>query len=123
MLKRYADFKRGLMEDDLRFEMLGLAVKGVTGEKKVSQKTVSKLDAWISRQKQQLTAPGDNSLHRGIESFDPVWPEVYTAYDRLLQERGLADFEDLIFICFRLFSKDAALLEQVRQQYKLYFCG
>lgn len=124
-LKRYADFKRGLMEDDLRFEVLGLAVKAVTGENKVPKKTVSKIDAWISLQKQQLKVPGDESLHDAedsvLEDFDPVWPEVYKTYDRLLQERSLADFEDLIFICFRLFSKDAALLERVRQQYTYIF--
>jgi len=125
MLKRYSDFKRGLMEDDLRFEMLGMAVKEVTGEKKVLKRTVSKLDAWISRQKQQLKEPGDESqgeaANNPIENFDPVWPGVYKTYDHILQERGLADFEDLIFICFRLFSRDAVLLEQVRQQYKFIF--
>jgi DNA helicase-2/ATP-dependent DNA helicase PcrA len=125
MLKRYSDFKRGLMEDDLRLEMLGLAAKEVTGEKKVPRKTVSKLDAWISRQKQQLKAPGDerqgDAVNNPIEDLDPVRSEVYKAYDRILQERGLADFEDLIFICFRLFSKDAVLLEQVREQYKFIF--
>jgi DNA helicase-2/ATP-dependent DNA helicase PcrA len=125
MLKRYSDFKRGLMEDDLRLEVLGLAVKAVTGEKKVPKRIVSKLDAWISRQKQQLKKPGDErqggAADNAIEDFDPIWPEVYRAYDRILQERGLADFEDLIFICFRLFSKDEALLEQVREQYKFIF--
>ncbi|WP_035235545.1 UvrD-helicase domain-containing protein [Desulfobacter vibrioformis] len=125
LLKQYSDFKRGLMEDDLRFEMLGLAFKAVTGEKKVPQKTVSKLDAWISRQKQQFKEPYDDTLGDAASSskdgFDPVWPGVYQTYDQMLQERGLADFEDLIFICFRLFSRDAALLEQVRHRYKFIF--
>ena len=125
MLKRYSNFKRGLMEDDLRMEMLAQAVKEVTGEKKVPKKTVLKLDAWISRQKQQLKEPGDESqgdaVNNPIEDFDPIRPDVYKTYDRILQERGLVDFEDLIFICFRLFSRDAALLEQVRQQYKFIF--
>ncbi|WP_020586011.1 UvrD-helicase domain-containing protein [Desulfobacter curvatus] len=125
MLKRYSDFKRGLMEEDLRFEMLGMAMKAVTGEKKVLKRTVSKLDAWISRQKQQLKEPGDkhqeDAVDNGLEEFDPVWTGVYKTYDQMLEERGLVDFEDLIFICFRLFSRDAALLEQVRQQYKFIF--
>ncbi|WP_321495284.1 UvrD-helicase domain-containing protein [uncultured Desulfobacter sp.] len=125
MLKRYSEFRRGLMEEDLRFDMLKLAVKEVTGDKKVLQKTVAKLDAWISRQKQQLKEPfhemSKDDERPGIEDFDPVWPKAYQAYDRILQERGLADFEDLIFICFKLFSRDAALLEQVRHQYKFIF--
>ncbi len=125
MLKRYSDFKRGLMEDELRLEVLGQAAKAVIGEKKVTRKTVSKLDAWINQQKQQLKEPGDepqkNFDGHPIEDFDPVWPRVYKTYDQMLQERGLADFEDLIFLCFRLFSRDEPLLEQVRQHYKFIF--
>jgi DNA helicase-2/ATP-dependent DNA helicase PcrA len=125
MLKRYAGFERGLMEDDLRLEVLGMAFKTVTGDKKAPKRTVSKLDAWISRQKQELKEPGDETREKTadtpIKDFDPIWPEVYKAYDQMLYDRGLADFEDLIFICFRLFSRDAALLEQVRQQYQFIF--
>ncbi|MCG8549457.1 MAG: UvrD-helicase domain-containing protein [Desulfobacterales bacterium] len=125
MLKRHSDFKRGLMEDDLRFEVLAMAAKAVTGEKKVLKRTVSKLDAWISRQKQQLKAPGEENQaaaeDQGVEPFDPIWPGVYKTYDQMLYDRGLADFEDLIFLCFRLFSGDAVLLEQVRRQYQFIF--
>nr|WP_319494326.1 UvrD-helicase domain-containing protein [uncultured Desulfobacter sp.] len=121
MLKRYADFQRGLMEDELRLEVLGMAFKAVTGDKKVPKRTVSKLDGWISRQKQQLKCPGDENPAETAETFDPIWPEVYKVYDQMLGDRGLADFEDLIFMCFRLFFKDEALREQVRQQYQFIF--
>ena len=121
MLKHHADFQRGLMEDDLRLEVLGMAFKAVTGDKKVPKRNVLKLDAWISRQKQQLKGPGDENPAETAETFDPIWSDVYKVYDQMLDDRGLADFEDLIFMCSRLFSNDAALLEQVRQQYQFIF--
>nr|WP_319395744.1 UvrD-helicase domain-containing protein [uncultured Desulfobacter sp.] len=125
MLKHYADFDRGLMEDDLRLEVLESAFKRVTGDKKVPKRTVLKLDAWISRQKQQLKEPGDENpaeaAGKPIDDFDPIRPDVYNVYDQMLDDRGLADFEDLIFMCFRLFSKEADLLDQVRQQYQFVF--
>ncbi len=42
MLKEYAGFDRGLMEDDLRLEMVGLATEEVLGCKKTARQGVEK---------------------------------------------------------------------------------
>ncbi len=87
---------------------------------------LKKIDAWISRCKQQLWGPEDEALKEtqnpeGLEDLAGDLKDIYRAYDRILERDGLADFEDLIFICYGMFSGDTALLAHIRGRFKYMF--
>ena len=125
MLKEYSGFDRGLMEDDLRLEILSAAA-GETGDKKWPANQLKKIDAWISRCKQLFYEPlgkgmDEVEIPEGLDASVAELQNIYRSYDRMLTKRGLADFEDLIFMCYRMFSQDGELLARVRTRFKYIF--
>jgi len=123
MLKTHAGFTRGLMEDDLRMEVLELAAQSVTAGiegTKPSKKKLRQMDNWISLCKQQLLGPGDDLSAVATEA-GCLLSDFYGAYDRICRERGLADFEDLIYFCFELIFNDKNICTRIREQFTHIF--
>ncbi len=123
MLRTYAGFSRALMEDDLRMEILELAAKSVILDPdagKPSKKMLRQMDNLISLCKQQLLGPGDDLSGAAGDAGD-ILPCLYAAYDRICRERGLADFEDLIFFCFDMISKDGEICRKIQDRFSHIF--
>jgi len=119
MLKTYAGFSRALMEDDLRMEVLGMAAESVIPEK-VSKRVLRQVDNQISMCKQQLLGPRDDLSEVASEQAG-ILPALYAAYDRICRERGLADFEDLIFLCFDMISSDGDICGRIQDRFSHIF--
>lgn len=119
MLKAYAEFNRGLMEDALHLEVLGLAAESALGEP-VPQKTVKRLGNQIAQAKQQLLGPEDE-LGEVAGDDTAVLSRVYRAYDQICRDRGLADFEDLILRCHRMLRDDSQIYGQIQQRFTHIF--
>ena len=120
MLKAYSGFDRGLMEDGHRIEILKAAADKAMNGDKTPKKRLKQIDNWISLCKQQLLGPEDD-LSKVAGDFEQALAPIYKAYNQLCEEKNLADFEDLIFICFKLFSRDAALCRKVRERFSYIF--
>lgn len=121
ILKEYTGFQRGLMEDDLRLELMGQACEQIAVEgKSVSKKIQKQMDQWISLCKQQLLGPLDDlTTVAGDTSSDLA--RVYETYDRLCQEKGLVDFEDLIYLTHGRLARDKEVCQQVRNRFLYLF--
>jgi DNA helicase II / ATP-dependent DNA helicase PcrA len=117
MLKEYEGITLGLLEDDVRKELVSAAL-----EKAVEKRTVRRIDTadqQISRCKQQLLAPEDDLS--GVDT-NPAWlTAVYAAYEKILKDRGGMDFEDLIFRFYRLLKGSGRILNQVRSRFTHIF--
>lgn len=71
----------------------------------------------ISRVKQRLLLPEDDLAGTMPEPISSVFPSVYKAYQEILHENRLLDFDDLILETVRLFEKD----EGIRKKYQEKF--
>ncbi|WDP92081.1 MAG: UvrD-helicase domain-containing protein [Desulfobacter sp.] len=122
MLKEYAGFSRGLMEDELRMEILGLAAESGMGTEgaRPSKKVLRQMDNWISLAKQQFLGPEDDLAGVAAESAG-ILADLYRAYDGICRERALADFEDLIFECYRMLMGEPEILSRIRQRFSHLF--
>ncbi|MEE9402230.1 MAG: UvrD-helicase domain-containing protein, partial [Desulfobacteria bacterium] len=72
----------------------------------------------ISKVKQLLLLPEDDLTGPVPEAVLEYFPPVYKAYQEILHENRLLDFDDLIFETVRLFETDQA----VRKKYQERFC-
>ena len=72
----------------------------------------------ISKVKQLLLLPEDDLTGPVPEAVLEHFPPVYKAYQEILHENRLLDFDDLIFETVRLFETDQA----VRKKYQERFC-
>ncbi len=123
LLKDYTGFNRGLMEDELRMELLVRAADSavVDGENlSLPKRKLRQIDGLISLCKQQLLGPDDDlsSVAGEDERFVAV---IYAAYNRLCKEQNLVDFEDLIFLCFKRLSEDAELCGKIQGKFVYLF--
>ncbi len=124
MLKEYTGFTAGLVEDELRQNLVAQALEAAaTGREDFpkGKRAARQMDSWISLCKQRLLGPGDD-LSAGAPDADPrVLAPVFQGYTRLLAQRNLVDFEDLIFNFHGHLTRDPQLLEQVRQRFAHIF--
>lgn len=123
ILKTYTGFTRGLMEDDLRLALLKEAagtVAAASGEPELPKRKLRQMDEWISLCKQQLLAPGDD-LEPVAGEQAGLLSQIYEAYNGICRDRELADFEDLIFLCFDRLNRDAELLGKIRDRFAYLF--
>jgi DNA helicase II / ATP-dependent DNA helicase PcrA len=117
MLKEYQGLTRGLLDDEVRKELVKAALEKADGKKE--RRRINAADQQISRCKQQLLAPEDDLS--GVDA-DPDWlTAVYAAYEKLLQDRGGMDFEDLILLFYRLLKGSGRVLNQVRSRFTHIF--
>ena len=124
MLKEYTGFSAGLVEDELRYSLLTqaleMAAQNCDGVKS-GKRAARSFDLWISLCKQQLLGP-DGALRLAAPEADPVaLAAVYRAYQRLLAEQNLVDFEDLIFRFHAALAGDAELLARIRKRFTWIF--
>ncbi|MCG8617776.1 MAG: UvrD-helicase domain-containing protein, partial [Desulfobacterales bacterium] len=123
ILRAYTGFNRGLMEDDLRLEVLQLAADAYgeqSGVSPLSKRDLKKIDNQISLCKQQLLGP-DQDLSPVAGEGASVLAGIYGAYDRFCTEMNLADFEDLIILCHSRLSLEPDLCRQIRERFTHVF--
>ncbi|MCG8633016.1 MAG: UvrD-helicase domain-containing protein, partial [Desulfobacterales bacterium] len=119
LLKECTGFSRGLMEDELRMELLEKACLDAEG-KSLPKRRLKQIDGLISTCKQQLLGPDDDlSPATGDEAGQVAG--IYRAYNRICMEQNLADFEDLIFLCFKDLSENGALRAKIRERFTHIF--
>jgi DNA helicase II / ATP-dependent DNA helicase PcrA len=117
MLKEYEGLTLGLLDDEVRKELVKAALEKAVGKK--ARRHAKSADLQISLCKQQLLGLEDDLS--GIDPDPVVLKSVYAAYESLLQERKGMDFEDLIFRFYRLLKGSERVLKQVRSRFSHIF--
>ncbi|HCY84839.1 MAG TPA: DNA helicase, partial [Desulfobacteraceae bacterium] len=123
LLRAYTGFNRGLMEDDLRLEVLERAAGDFAeqnGGTPFSKRKLRAFDNQISLCKQQLLGP-DHDLCPVAGEDAKELAAIYAAYDRRCIELSLADFEDLIFLCHNRLKGEPDLCRQIRERFTHVF--
>ena len=123
LLREYAGFSRALMDDSLRLELMEEALSRVqaeSGGKAPGKRKVRRADRMISLAKQRFLGPGDD-----LSGIDPEndghLADVYRAYEAVCEAKGLADFEDLIFMAHRALTEETGLLGTVQSRFTHIF--
>jgi DNA helicase II / ATP-dependent DNA helicase PcrA len=117
MLKEYEGLTLGLLDDEVRKELVKAALEKAVGKK--AQRRAQSADLQISLCKQQLVGFEDDLS--GIDPDPVMLKSVYAAYESFLQERKGMDFEDLIFRFYRLLKGSDRVLTQVRSRFSHIF--
>jgi DNA helicase II / ATP-dependent DNA helicase PcrA len=117
MLKAYEGLTLGLLDDEVRKELVKAALE--KAKEKKARRRVQSADLQISLCKQQLLGPEDDLS--GIDPDPGGLKPVYAAYESLLQARHGMDFEDLIFRFYRLLKGSEPVLSQVRSRFSHIF--
>ena len=127
----------GLCWTLIREETAGAALRIVGDEERlfIIQRVLHRLE----RDGYAVTAKGQSLLKKIVDAkqrlrspedyFESVAPEapasqfarVYTAYQKLMEDYGLLDFEDLIFKVVRRLENEAAFLEECRRRFSHVF--
>lgn len=77
---------------------------------------------YISRQKRQLVPPLTNEiLSSSSQDEEKVFSYVYREYDNLLRSQNALDYDDLIFLTYRIFTERPAIARFYQKLYK-YLC-
>jgi ATP-dependent DNA helicase UvrD/PcrA len=135
-LKEMFEFNAGLMEDRLRLELIkkGLETidgKDVTPENGIKdnrakghfpgKKGVGQLDRMIGLCKQQLLSPTDDLSGIAGQGDAGVLGQVYAAYQQQCHALNLVDFEELIFLFYRLLKASSKALAQFQKRFSHIF--
>ncbi|MBX0354993.1 ATP-dependent helicase [Bacillus toyonensis] len=77
---------------------------------------------YISRQKRQLIPPLTNEiLSSSFQDEEKMFSYVYREYDNLLRSQNALDYDDLIFLTYRIFTERPAIARFYQKLYK-YLC-
>lgn len=77
---------------------------------------------YISGQKRQLVSPLTNEiLSSSFQDEEKVFSYVYREYDNLLRSQNALDYDDLIFLTYRIFTERPAIARFYQKLYK-YLC-
>ncbi len=149
-LKENLGFNAGVMDDDLRLELIknGLdeaiqsdlstdtPIQNGSGKKKIGEersddmkrgggfsgkKGVGQLDRLISQCKQQLLGPFDDLSCLAGGQDVRVLSQVYAAYQKQCRELNLVDFEELIFLSWHHLKASPMLLTRVQNRFAHIF--
>lgn len=119
MLKAVDRFSGKIMEEDDRKDCLQNALKKVTGKTTGLARLAGEMDFQIGLCKQRLLAPGDDLS--GVGPDPALLKQVYAAYQKVLQETGRMDFEDLIFRFHHLITRSGTVRDQVLSRFSHVF--
>lgn len=119
MLKAYGGLEASLVEDETRRELVKTALETVTGKTTGLVRQANRLDGLISLCKQRLLGPGDDLS--AVDREEILLPSVFSAYQQLLTDRGLVDFEELIFRFHGLMTDNPEALAAVQQRFPYIF--
>jgi DNA helicase-2/ATP-dependent DNA helicase PcrA len=71
----------------------------------------------ISRAKNALQGPDQINRTELTTDIEQAFPQVYTLYQRKLQEYNAVDFDDLLFLTVRLWKERPAILEHYQERW------
>ncbi len=83
----------------------------------VSRLDLDAISGLISKVKQLLLLPEDDLVGSVPEPLLDQFPSIYKAYEEILKENRLLDFDDLIFKTVRLFETDQAILRKYQERF------
>jgi superfamily I DNA/RNA helicase len=76
------------------------------------------VSAFISRAKNNLTAPGQAGKNFDASDFEIRAAQVYRRYQQILENQNMLDFDDMLFFVYRIWDENPKILEAYRNTYR-----
>jgi len=100
-----------------RIRFVGAAIHGTHDNNTLSKLDPNRISDLISKVKQFLLLPEDDLAGPVPAPLLDHFPAIYGAYQGILDENHLLDFDDLIFKTVRLLETDQAILKKYQQRF------